>query len=71
MNKYLVAIHHPTTTTPLSQRTKRWTAILTHSTIDEGCWYQGFRSRLTPGDNAKSLRRQPDGNLLITGGPYL
>src|SRR6266853_2025465 len=60
MTQYLVAIHHPDNYDP--------------STEDEAMVAAGVRvfvGGLTAASDARSLRAQPDGKVLITDGPYL
>ncbi len=71
MPQYLVAIHHPDDFDP---------SVETEATIEEihalnremiAAGVRIFAGGLTPARNAKSLRAQPGGKVLITDGPYL
>jgi len=71
MPQYLVAIHHPDNYDP---------SVETEATIEEihalnremiAAGVRVFVAGLSPAPRAKSLRRQPDGKVLITDGPYL
>ena len=71
MTKYLVAIHHPDDYDPSTE-----TAAMDHDidVLNEEMVAAGVRvfvGGLRPARSAKSLRRQPDGRVLITDGPYL
>jgi hypothetical protein len=71
MAQYLVAIHHPDNFDPSKE---------TEATIEEihalnremiAAGVRTFVGGLSPARNAKSLRAQPNGKVLITDGPYL
>ncbi|MGA7400849.1 MAG: YciI family protein [Candidatus Sulfotelmatobacter sp.] len=71
MPQYLVAIHHPDDFDP---------SVETEATIEEihalnremiAAGVRVFAGGLTPARDAKSLRAQPGGKVLITDGPYL
>ena len=71
MTQYLVAIHHPDDFDPSSvdEATARDIDVLNEEMVAAGV--RVFVGGLTDVSNAKSLRAQPDGNVLITDGPYL
>ncbi len=71
MPQYLVAIYHPDDYDP---------SVETEATIEEihalnreliATGARKFACGLSPASNAKSLRAQPNGEVLITDGPYL
>src|SRR6266849_3277800 len=71
MPQYLVAIYHPDDYDP---------SVETEATIEEihalnreliAAGARKFACGLSPASNAKSLRAQPNGEVLITDGPYL
>ena len=71
MPQYLVAIHHPDDFDP---------SVETEATVEEihalhremiAAGVRVFVGGLSPPRNAKSLRAQPDGKVLVTDGPYL
>jgi hypothetical protein len=71
MAQFLVAIHHPDDYNP-SVETEAMIAeihALNREMIAAGV--RAFVGGLSPARNAKSLRAQPDGKVLITDGPYL
>src|SRR4029077_4228010 len=70
MTQYLVAIYHPDDYDP---------SVETEATISEihalnrelmAAGARKFACGLSPAGNAKSLRAQPDGKVLVTDGPY-
>ena len=62
----------PTTTTRLLQKMKRCDAISTNFYLEMiAAGVRVFAGGLRPARNAKSLRAQPDGKVLITDGPFL
>jgi hypothetical protein len=70
MPQYLVAIYHPDDFDP---------SVETEATIEEihalnremiAAGARKFARGLSPAGNAKSLRAQPDGKVLVTDGPY-
>jgi hypothetical protein len=71
MTQYLVAIYHPDDYDP---------SVETQATIDEihalnremiAAGARKFATGLTGPGNARSLRAQADGTVLVTDGPYL
>jgi hypothetical protein len=71
MPQYLVAVYHPDDYDP---------SVETEATIEEihtlnreliAAGARKFACGLSPAGNAKSLRAQPNGKVLITDGPYL
>lgn len=71
MPQYLVAIHHPDDYDPSveDEAMTRDIDVLNDEMVAAGI--RVFVGGLTPASNARSLRRQPDGKVLITDGPYL
>jgi hypothetical protein len=71
MSQYLVAIHHPDDYDPSveDEAMHRDISALNREMIAAGV--RVFVGGLSPARNAKSLRTQPDGKVLITDGPYL
>ncbi|MGA6982381.1 MAG: YciI family protein [Candidatus Sulfotelmatobacter sp.] len=71
MPQYLVAIHHPDNYDPSKEdeAMHRDIGALNEEMIAAGV--RVFVGGLTPARDARSLRAQPDGKVLITDGPYL
>jgi hypothetical protein len=71
MPQYLVAIHHPDDFDPCVETEATISEIhaLNREMIAAGA--RTFVAGLSPAGNAKSLRAQPDGQVLVTDGPYL
>ena len=71
MPKYLVAIHHPDKFDPstVTEETMRDIGALNKEMMAAGVRF--FAGGLQPETKAKSLRAQPNGQVLITDGPYL
>ena len=71
MPQYLVAIYHPDDYDPSveTEATIEKIHALNRELIATGA--RKFACGLSPASNAKSLRAQPDGEVLITDGPYL
>ena len=71
MTQYLVAIHHPDNYDPSVETEAMMEEIhaLNREMIAAGV--RIFAGGLTPASNAKSVRAQSDGKVLITDGPYL
>jgi hypothetical protein len=71
MAQYLVAIHLPDDFDPSTQTEATMSEIhaLNREMIATGA--RKFACGLSPASSAKSLRTQPDGNVLVTDGPYL
>jgi len=71
MTQYLVAIHHPDHYDPSveTEAVSRDIDVLNEEMVAAGV--RIFVGGLTAARNAKSLRAQPDGKVLITDGPYL
>lgn len=70
--QYLVAIHHPDDYDPLvagDEATSRDIAVLNDEMAAAGA--RVFAGGLHPASSAKSLQAQPDGQVLLTDGPYL
>ena len=72
MAQYLVAIHHPDNYDPaVSEDEAMDRAIDALNAEMVAAGIRVFVGGLHPARSAKSLRRQPDGKVLITDGPYL
>ncbi len=71
MPQFLVAIHHPDNYDPSVETGAISEEIhaLNREMIAAGI--RVFAGGLTPASDAKSLRPQPDGKVLVTDGPYL
>jgi hypothetical protein len=71
MSQYLVCIHHPDNFDPstVTEETMRDIHALNQEMIAAGA--RVFAGGLTSAGNAKALRAQPEGKVLITDGPYL
>jgi len=71
MSQYLVCIHHPDNFDPSSvtEETMRDIHALNQEMIAAGA--RVFAGGLTSAGNAKALRAQPEGKVLVTDGPYL
>jgi hypothetical protein len=70
MPQYLVAIYHPDDYDPSveTEATIEKIHALNREMIASGA--RKFACGLSPAGNAKSLRAQPDGKVLVTDGPY-
>ena len=70
MPHYLVAVYHPDDYDPSVETEATIEAIhaLNREMIAAGA--RKFACGLSPAGNAKSLRAQPDGTVLVTDGPY-
>jgi hypothetical protein len=71
MPQYLVAIHHPDNYDPSAEGEEMMRDIHALNREMEAAGARFFAGGLTPPSNARSLRKQPDGKVLITDGPYL
>jgi hypothetical protein len=71
MAQYLVAIHHADDFDPSkeTEATNRAIDVLNEEMAAAGVTV--FMGGLTAPSNARSLREQPDGKVLVTDGPYL
>jgi hypothetical protein len=71
MPQYLVAIHHPDNYDPSAEgeAMARDISSLNKEMIAAGV--RSFAGGLSPARKAKSLRAQPNGEVLLTDGPYL
>jgi len=71
MAQYLVAIHHPDNYDPSKEGEAmiRDIDVLNEEMAAAGARF--FAGGLSAPRNAKSLRAQPDGKVLVTDGPYL
>ena len=70
MPQYLVAIYHPDDydRSVETEATIKEIHALNREMIAAGA--RKFACGLTPAGNARSLRKQPDGKLLVSDGPY-
>ena len=71
MPQYLVAIHHPDDYDP---STEDEAMARDNDTLNDEMVAAGVRifvGGLTAASDARSLRAQPDGKVLVTDGPYL
>jgi hypothetical protein len=71
MAQYMVAIHHPDgyDGSLESEEMMRDIDALNEEMIAAGARF--FAGGLRPVSDARSLRKQPDGKVLVTDGPYL
>lgn len=72
MKQYLVSIHHPDDYDPLLQEDEamhRDIDVLNEEMIAAGI--RVFVGGLKPAGEARSLRSQPGGKVIVTDGPYL
>ena len=71
MSQYLVAVYHPGDYDPSVETEATIEAIhsLNRELIAAGV--RKFACGISPAANAKSLRVQPDGEVLVTDGPYV
>jgi hypothetical protein len=71
MAQYLVAIHHPDNYDPSTEGEEmmRDIDVLNEEMAAAGARF--FAGGLSAARSAKSLRRQPKGEVVITDGPYL
>jgi hypothetical protein len=71
MPQYLVAVYHPDDYDPSVETEAMIEKIhaLNRELIAAGA--RKFACGISPARNAKSLRAQPDGKVLVTDGPYL
>jgi hypothetical protein len=69
--KYLVAIHHPDNFDPsqVDKATVHDINVLNEEMEAAGVRF--FAGGLRPASSAKSLRAKPNGEVLVTDGPYL
>ena len=71
MAQYLVAIHHPDNYDPSTEGEAMSRDIDTLNEEMVAAGVRVFVGGLTAASEARSLRAQPDGKVLITDGPYL
>ena len=71
MPEYMVAVYHPDDYDPSVETEATIEAIhaLNRELIAAGV--RKFACGLSPAGNAKSVRAQPDGKVLVTDGPYI
>jgi hypothetical protein len=71
MTRYLVAIHHPDDYDPSAEDEAMSRDIDVLNEEMEARGARIFAGGLRPASSARSLRAQPNGEVLITDGPYL
>jgi hypothetical protein len=71
MPQYLVAIHHADNYHPSTEGDAMMRDIDLLNEEMEAAGARFFAGGLSSASNAKSLRRQPDGEVFVTDGPYL
>jgi hypothetical protein len=71
MTRYLVAIHHPDDHDPSAEDEAMSRDIDVLNEEMEARGARIFAGGLRPASSARSLRAQPNGEVLITDGPYL
>jgi hypothetical protein len=71
MPQYLVAIHHPDNYDASKEGEEMQNDIHALNKEMQAAGVRIFAGGLTAASNAKSLRAQPGGKVLITDGPYL
>jgi hypothetical protein len=71
MNQYLVAIHHPDDFDPSTETEATIRDIGVLNEEMEAAGARLFAGGLSSASDAKSLRAQPDGKVVVTDGPYL
>lgn len=71
MAQYLVAIHHPDNYDPSTEGEAMVRDIDVLNEEMEAAGARFFAGGLSAPSRAKSLRRQPKGEVVITDGPYL
>ena len=72
MTQYLVAIHHPDDYDPaIAEDDAMARDIDTLNDEMQAAGVRVFVGGLRPASSAMSLRAQPDGEVLVTDGPYL
>lgn len=72
MPRYLVAIHHPDDYDPATAEDEAMDQAI--DKLNDEMKAAGVRmlvGGLHPADSAKSLRARPDGEVVVTAGPYL
>lgn len=71
MPQYLLAIQHPDNYDPSLEGEAMIREIGALNEAMDAAGARFFAGGLEPASHAKSLRKQPDGNVAITDGPYL
>ena len=71
MTQYLVAIHHPDNYDPSLEGEQMMHDIDVLNEEMQAAGARFFAGGLDSARNAKSLRKQPNGEVVITDGPYL
>ena len=71
MSQYLVAIHHPDDFDPSVETEAMVRDISVLNEEMDAAGVRLFAGGLSAASDARSLRAQPDGEVLVTDGPYL
>ena len=71
MPQYMVAVYHPDDYDPSVETEATIEAIHALNRELTAAGARKFACGLSPAGNAKSLRAQPDGKVLVTDGPYI
>jgi hypothetical protein len=71
MTQYLVAIHYPDDYDPAAEDDAMTRDITALNVEMKAAGVRVFVGGLQPAGRAMSVRRKPDGQLLVTDGPYL
>jgi hypothetical protein len=71
MTQYLVAIHHPDNYDPSTEGEAMLRDIHALNAEMVAAGVRIFVAGLSPASSATSLRAQPNGEVLVTDGPYL
>jgi hypothetical protein len=71
MPQYLVAIYHPDDYDPSLETEAMIEEIHALNREMQAAGARKFACGLSPANSARSLRRQPDGKVSVTDGPYL
>ena len=71
MTQYLVAIHHPDNYDPSLEDEAMYRDIDSLNQEMAAAGVRVFAGGLQPAARAKSLRAQPNGEVIVTDGPYL
>ena len=71
MPQYLVAAQHPVNYDPSTESEAMINDIHALNQEMDAAGARLFAGGLTPPSSARSLRKQPDGKVLVTDGPYL
>lgn len=71
MTQYLVAIHHPDNYDPSTEGEAMIRDITALNQEMEAAGARFFAGGLESASQARSLRKQPDGQIAVTDGPYI